>query len=129
VTVHTTIAAALFALLIVLACLFQLALAAGAPWGHLAMGGKYPGRFPPGLRVAAIVQLLVLAALALVVLVRAGFLLPGWRGASGTLIWLVVAFSAVSALANLATPSRWERALWGPVTLGLLASSVVVALG
>lgn len=33
---------------------FQLALALGAPWGEYAMGGRYPGRFPPGLRLAAV---------------------------------------------------------------------------
>ena len=35
---------------------FQLALALGAPWGAYAMGGAYSGRFPPALRVAAVVQ-------------------------------------------------------------------------
>lgn len=29
---------------------FQAALAAGAPWGHLAYGGQRPGRLPAGLR-------------------------------------------------------------------------------
>ena len=125
----STVAAGLFALLTTVACLFQLALAAGAPWGHLAMGGRYPGRFPPKLRVAALAQLAVLVGLGLVVLSRAGLLLPAWRGASDTLIWVVVGFSALSAAGNLATQSRMERALWAPVTIVLLACSVLVALG
>ena len=33
---------------------FQLALAAGAPWGAYAMGGAFPGQFPLALRVAAV---------------------------------------------------------------------------
>ncbi|HZA52268.1 MAG TPA: hypothetical protein VE549_16095 [Myxococcaceae bacterium] len=37
-------------------------------------------------------------------------------------------FSALSLLANLATPSRWERRIWAPVAFGLLICSVVVAL-
>jgi hypothetical protein len=41
----------------ILTVLFQLALACGAPWGHLAMGGgKYPGVFPVPLRIAAVVS-------------------------------------------------------------------------
>jgi len=35
---------------------FQIALAVGAPWGEFAMGGAFPGQFPPALRIAALVQ-------------------------------------------------------------------------
>jgi hypothetical protein len=55
---------------------FQLALALGAPWGAYAMGGAYPGRFPPALRVAAVVQAVLLGLMAGVVLARAGLMLP-----------------------------------------------------
>lgn len=37
---------------------FQIAIALGAPWGEYAMGGATPGRFPPPMRVAAVVQAL-----------------------------------------------------------------------
>lgn len=40
------ISAYIFSALIVVAA-FQLALALGAPWGEMAMGGKFTGRFPP----------------------------------------------------------------------------------
>ncbi len=51
---------------------FQIALAIGAPWGEYAMGGAYPGQFPPALRVAALVQVVLLLFFAGVVFVRAG---------------------------------------------------------
>ncbi len=114
--------------LTLLAIAFQLALAAGAPWGHLAMGGKFPGKLPLGLRVAAIVQTLLLGFLSIIVLIRAGFLLPEFGPLSEKLIWFVVAVSAVSATLNLATPSKQERLLWAPVTLLMLLSSLAVAL-
>lgn len=123
-----TVAAWIYAALTAVACAFQLALAAGMPWGHLAMGGRFPGRFPPPMRVGAVVQALVLAGLALVVLSRAGVALPQWSAASTKLIWVVVAISGLSALMNLATPSKWERILWAPVGLTMLATSLVVAL-
>jgi hypothetical protein len=44
-------------------------------------------------------------------------------------VWAVVALLAVGALLNAITPSRWERALWLPVTLVQLACVVVVARG
>ena len=64
----------------------RLTLATGAPWGEFAMGGAYPGQFPPELHVAAVVQAVVLALLALVILARAGIALPKWRRASRRLV-------------------------------------------
>jgi hypothetical protein len=107
---------------------FQIALAAGAPWGAYAMGGAFPGKFPPELRVAAMVQAVLLAALAAVILSRAGLILPGWSRASRWLAWVVVAFSVVSFVLNLITPSAGERAIWAPTAFLLLISSLAVAL-
>ena len=106
---------------------FQLALAAGAPWGAYAMGGAFPGQFPPELRIAAIVQAVLLLGLTGVVLARAGLALPGWLRAARWLIWVVVAFSVISLVLNLITPSAGERAIWAPVALLLLISSAAVA--
>ena len=71
------IAAYLYGLISLGIIAFQLALAAGAPWGEFAMGGAYPGQFPPQLRIAAVVQAVILALLALVVFARARVALPG----------------------------------------------------
>lgn len=106
---------------------FQIALAAGAPWGAYAMGGAFPGQFPPEMRVAAVVQAVILAALALVVLARAGVAMPRWSRSSRWLIWVVVVFSALSLVVNLITPSAGERAIWAPVAFIMLVSSVIVA--
>lgn len=121
--------AVLYAVLTGIAVLFQVGLAAGLPWGGLAMGGRFPGRFPPALRIAALVQGGVLTVLALVVLSRAGLLLPGWEAFSETGIWFAVGVSALSALMNCMTPSTGERRLWAPVALLLLASALGTALG
>jgi hypothetical protein len=106
---------------------FQVALAAGAPWGAYAMGGAFPGQFPLALRIAALAQAALLVGMALVVISRAGLMLPGWSRVSRWLGWVVVAFAAVSLVLNLITPSEGERAIWVPVALLLLASSAVVA--
>ena len=121
-------AALVYAILTAGIVLFQLALAAGAPWGAFAMGGAFPGQFPPALRVAAVVQALLLGALAAVVLARAGLILSSRRMRAARLVWLVVAFAAVSLVLNLITPSAGERRIWAPVALGLLLSSAIVAL-
>ena len=108
---------------------FQIALALGAPWGAFAMGGAFHGQFPPPLRIAALVQAVILIALAGVVLARAGVALPRWSRASRRWIWVVVAFSGLSLLLNLITPSAGERMIWAPVGFVLLVCSLVMARG
>jgi hypothetical protein len=115
---YTLLAAALVA--------FQIALALGAPWGHLAMGGRWPGRFPPALRIGAVLQAGLLALFAVAVLGRAGVVSPA---PPGWVFWLAVVFSAVGAVLNLATPSIPERKLWGPVALLMLVAILWVAYG
>lgn len=122
------VAALTFATVTVGAVGFQLALAVGAPWGSYAMGGRFPGRFPALMRVAAEVQALILALLAGVVLARAGLALETWASLASWLIWVVVAFSGVSLVMNSITPSKGERRIWVPVAIVMLSSSLVVAL-
>ncbi|HEX2740279.1 MAG TPA: hypothetical protein VHM69_07510 [Rubrobacter sp.] len=107
---------------------FQVALAAGAPWGSYAMGGAFPGQFPPTLRIAVLVPAALIVGMAAVVMSRAGLVLAGWSHASRWLVWVVVAFAAVSLVLNLITPSAGERTIWAPVALLLLVSSAVVAI-
>ena len=121
-------AAVVFALVSAGVIAFQVALALGAPWGAYAMGGTFPGRMPPAMRVAAVGQAVVLGLLAVVVLSDAGLALPALSAAVPWLIWLAVAFSAASLVLNSITPSAGERRIWVPVAVVMLASSLTVAL-
>src|SRR5687767_7378030 len=121
------VAAIIYAIVSLGVIAFQIALAAGAPWGAYAMGGAFPGQFPPALRIAAIIQSVLLAGLAAVILARAGMMLPSWSRVSRWLAWVVVAFAVVSLILNLITPSAGERAIWAPTAFLLLISSIVVA--
>lgn len=103
-------------------------MAAGAPWGSYAMGGAYPGTFPPALRVAAVFQAALLIGFALVALSRADLILPAWAQASRWMMWAIVAFSTLSLILNLITPSAGERAIWAPVAFLMLLCSLIVAL-
>ena len=122
-----SVAAILYAIVTFGVVAFQIALAAGAPWGAYAMGGASPGQFPPALRIAAIIQAVLLAGMAAVILARAGLVLPGWSRVSRWLVWIVVALTALSLVLNLITPSASERALWVPTLSLLLISSLIVA--
>ena len=124
-----TVASLVFAVATAGVILFQFALAAGAPWGAYAMGGAFPGRLPPRMRVAAAIQGIILAVVAMVVLASAGVIELALVASLSWLIWAVVALCVVAVIANAASRSAGERRVWLPVSLVLLASSLVVALG
>ena len=126
----TAVAAIAAAVLCGVNVAFQLALAAGAPWGRAAYGGQNPGVLPVRLRVSSVIGAVVSVLVALTVLRRAG--LAVWAPVPDAWLpvaaWVVVGVFALSVLLNAITRSRVERAIWLPVTLVLLASSIVVAL-
>jgi hypothetical protein len=124
----STAAALTFGGVVLVVIAFQLALALGAPWGSYAMGGAFPGRFPPRMRVAAAVQAGLLGVVAAIVLAAVGVILPMLDSGLRWLLWMPVVFSAAGVVLNLITPSAGERRIWVPVSLVLLASSLVVAL-
>ena len=99
------------ATLIGAAALFQVAVAAGAPWGAAAWGGAHPGVLPRRLRRASAVSALALGSLAVAV-GTSDRLDPGMRrrvllGATG--------YFALGTVMNAASRSRVERAIWTPV--------------
>lgn len=122
------ILAAIYALVTAGVVLFQLALAVGAPWGAYAMGGAFPGRMPPALRFAAVIQAIVLAGLTVVVLADAGLLGVPIVHDLPWLIWIPVAVSVMATVLNASTRSRGERRIWLPVAIVLLVTSIGVAL-
>ncbi|ASA26363.1 hypothetical protein [Paenibacillus donghaensis] len=122
------ISSIVFSILMAIVILFQAGLAVGMPWGKYAMGGKFPGKYPAPMRVACLIQIVVLTFLALIVLSKSGNILPGWFEFVNVAIWFVVAFSVIATILNLITRSVWERRIWAPVSLLLLLTSLIVAI-
>lgn len=121
------IAAFVYSAASIMVIVFQFCLAFGVPWGAYAMAGKFPGRFPPAMRAAAVVQAILLILMALVVLTAAKLIVPDLIRFSDKLVWGVVAFAFFGVIANTATPNAKERRIWLPVTLVLFATSLTVA--
>jgi hypothetical protein len=117
-----------YALATVVVVVFQLGLAAGEAWGEYTMGGRYPGRLPAVLRLAALVQAVLLLVLAAIVLDAAGVGDLGWVAQVGWLPWVPVVVSAISLAMNSASSSEPEKRTWVPVAIVLLVSSIGVAL-
>jgi hypothetical protein len=92
---------------------FQVALAAGAPWGAASWGGSAPGVLPTSLRVGSGVSVLVYIGLVVVVATdRLG------STARRRLLTGASLLMALGTLMNVATPSPVER-LWAPVAATL----------
>jgi len=92
--------------------LFQVALAAGAPWGAAAWGGANADVLPVGYRIASGVSAVVWAGVAAVAARR----LLGPIGRRRVLLG-VAAYSTLGIALNAASPSGVERAVWVPATL------------
>ncbi|MEN8250500.1 MAG: hypothetical protein ABFS32_16315 [Bacteroidota bacterium] len=122
-----TVSAIFFTVLTGFVIIFQGCLAAGMPWGEASLGGRYPGKYPPKMRVVAIINLVVLCFIAVIVLSRADLLLPQLVPFSRIGIWFVVAFFSVGAVLNTITPSKIER-IWAPVALFQLITSIIVGI-
>ena len=109
---------------------FQLALAAGAPWGRAAWGGRISGRLPVRLRVASAASSGVYVLAALVVLDRIGrpvVDLPAAVAQWGT--WALVVLLVIGAIMNVASSSPYERFGWAPLALATALLCLVIALG
>ena len=131
--IPTTAYAWAFALLGTFAILFQVALALGAPWGELTLGGRHRGALPGAWRVVPVVSGALLAGFIGIVLARAGVFPPGLlpsglQSLVPTLTWVVVGYCALGCIVNTITPSARERRLWVPVLVLMLTSSTVVAI-
>ncbi len=122
-----TVSAIIFSILTGIVIIFQGCLAAGVPWGEASMGGRFPGKYPPKMRVVAIMNMIILSIIALIVLSEAELLLKQLKIISRIGIWFVVAFYSISTVLNTITPSKIER-IWAPVALIQLITSLIVAL-
>lgn len=124
-----TAAAYLAAVLLVAQAGFQLALAAGAPWGRAAYGGVWPGVLPKGIRINSLVFGVLIYPLLILYVLHVGEVATfDWLPAPDVVIWVMVVFFGLGMLANAFSRSKVER-LWAPFTLILTICTLVLALG
>jgi len=123
------VASGVFIVLSIIIGLVQLALAFGAPLGEFTLGGKFPGKLPSKLRIAALLQILVLIFFAIIVSSKAGMAFEGLYDFSKIAIWFIVAFFVLGSFLNLSSKSKKERLVMGPANIIALISVVIVAIG
>jgi hypothetical protein len=107
---------------------FQFLLALGLPYGHAAFGGAN-SVLPAKLRLASALSSIIFLLAFYVVLARGDAVGGEERYALVTIgIWAFAALFAVSALANVASHSRWERYLMAPIGVVLTVCCAVLAV-
>jgi hypothetical protein len=112
--------------------LFQLALAAGAPWGAAAYGGRAvrdDGRLPTGYRVASADTAVVLTGALWLVLAASAVISTAPLSANllGVGAWVLVGLFALTTAGNLAGRHPVERWGAGGITAALTILCVWIA--
>lgn len=122
--------AAAIALTVILAALavFQLALAFGAPLGHLAWGGGHRV-LPRRLRIGSAVSVVIYIVISAIALDRAGVIDVVSDTVSTVGMWIVFAYFVIGIPLNAISRSKPERYTMTPVVAVLAVLSLLVALG
>ncbi|MGD9740062.1 MAG: hypothetical protein AB7O56_13695 [Bauldia sp.] len=107
---------------------FQAALAAGAPLGHLAWGGANRV-LPIGFRVASAAAIPLYAAIALVLLDRAAVIDLFPDGFVRPAAWVAFGYFCLGVVLNLASRSAPERLVMTPLVTALAVAAFLVARG
>ncbi len=117
-----TVALVLLAALAVL----QVLVALGLPLGHFVWGGQHK-ILPTGLRIGSAVSVVVYAAMAALLLSRAGVI-----AGDGTFVrvatWSLFGYFVLGILMNAISRSEPERFTMTPVTLVLALATLTIAL-
>ena len=119
----------IFIVLIIIIAIFQAALVFGAPLGELTMGGRFPGKLPRKMRIAAAVQILVLLCFGVITASKAGIAFEQFYRISKIGIWVIFAFFIFGTVMNLSSPSRKEKLVMGPANILALVCSFFTAIG
>jgi len=111
----------------VLVGLFQVALAAGAPMGEYAWGGRESGRLSAKLRVSSAFSALLLFAIAGHYASVIGWL-PSMLDAHTRAfsLWGLTALYALSTLGNYKSKSEQERKMFLPVSGSMLLANILI---
>ena len=96
--------------------------------GSSVYGGKYPGKYPPKMRIVAAINMLLLGFIATIVLSEADIMLPQLKIISSIGIWFVVVFFFIGTIMNTITRSKIER-IWAPVALIQMITALIIAIG
>lgn len=128
--INVQIPAIISAVLFLGVAVFQLLLFLGFPLGEFSWGGKHTGVLPPRLRIGSVVAAGILLFMAVVVLVHTKVIAMEAEFPTTIAVWVITAFMGLNTLGNLASKSKKEKMVMGPLTgIAFLACLVVAVFG
>jgi uncharacterized membrane protein YhaH (DUF805 family) len=96
--------------------------------GEYTMGGKFPGKLPVKMRIAALIQIFILLLFVSLVIAKARIAIEKYHSIGRIGIWFVVAFFVLGSIINLSSPSRKEKLVMGPVNIIALIITLLIAM-
>ena len=109
--------------------IFQIALSLNLSMGKLAFGGEYLGKLSSKYRAISIAGAIAALALAGHYLAEAGvFESLLQEDGRNTANWAFFIALFTAALVSYLPRFKSDRALWGPIAIGMTASALIVAL-
>lgn len=125
-----TTAAYVATVILAVLSLFQLALAAGAPWGKASWGGAWEGVLPRGIRINSLVFGAFLYPLVILYMLDAGGVAEfDFLRAEGIVLWVLVFFFVTGTITNAMSRSKIEKMIWTLPTAVLAVCTLILALG
>ncbi|MCG5219739.1 hypothetical protein [Streptosporangium sp. KLBMP 9127] len=114
-------------ILLAILAVFQIALAAGAPLGRFAWGGRHDV-LPRNLRIGSVVAVPIYAVFALFLLSKAGLVSIIGEPLLTIGMWVIVIYLGLASVLNLLSRSKFERSVMTPVALVMGTVFLVVTL-
>ena len=109
------IAAIIVAILFASIAVFQVLLSLGYPLGEYAMGGYYKV-LPKKLRIAGVINALILVFMGFVFLQHANVLNGVDFLSTNILVWVITIYLGINTIANLISRSKKERFVMTPLS-------------
>lgn len=103
------------AIMFVSIAIFQVLLSLGFPLGEYAMGGYYKV-FPKKLRIASVVNAMILLFMGFVFLQHSNVLNGVDFLSTNILVWVITIFLGLNTMANLISRSKKERFVMTPLS-------------
>lgn len=122
------IPALLLTVILTLLAVFQIALAAGAPWGRFAWGGQHRV-LPRNLRIGSVIAVVIYAVTAFIAWERVGASTVLPVPFVQVAMWVLFAYFALGIVMNAISRSKPERYTMTPVVAVLAVLSLLIAMG
>ena len=92
------------------------------------MGGKFPGKLPIKMRIAALIQIFFLLLFVSVVITKEGMALEQYHRVGRIGKWFVVSFFVLGSIVNLSSPSIKEKLVMGPANIITLIITLLIGI-